>query len=143
MNQTVSPRKRMAELLAIPDSQRTDAEWDELNELEISMAPGNRIGGKDPVAAVGHVGGQQRNRGRKQQRPPMQGNGNVAPGYVSPPGNGGGGSGGGSAGAAGGADPGGKRPFKKFRKRQGKGAGGDGGNSGGNSAGGGGEGGNA
>lgn len=38
----------MQELLAIPDRNRTDAEWDELNELEIALASGNRIGGPDP-----------------------------------------------------------------------------------------------
>ncbi|WP_153109995.1 hypothetical protein [Propionivibrio limicola] len=35
-------RRRIRELLAIPDRDRTDAEWDELNELEIQTAPGNR-----------------------------------------------------------------------------------------------------
>ncbi len=38
----------MQELLAIPDRNRTDAEWDELNELEITLASGNRTGGPDP-----------------------------------------------------------------------------------------------
>jgi hypothetical protein len=37
------PRRRLRELLAIPDHQRTDAIWDEIIELEISLAPGNRI----------------------------------------------------------------------------------------------------
>lgn len=46
--QSTSPRRRLQELLAIPDSQRTDEEWDELNELEISLAPGNREGAPDP-----------------------------------------------------------------------------------------------
>lgn len=46
--QSTSPRRRLQELLAIPDNQRTDAEWDELNELEISLAPGNREGAPDP-----------------------------------------------------------------------------------------------
>ena len=41
---TVDPRRRMRELLAIPDGQRTDAQWDELNELEIQLAQVNRIG---------------------------------------------------------------------------------------------------
>jgi hypothetical protein len=40
--QPVSPRRRLQELLAIPDNQRTEAQWDELNELEIKLAPGNR-----------------------------------------------------------------------------------------------------
>ena len=40
--QPVSPRQRLQELLAIPEGQRTEAQWDELNELEIKLASGNR-----------------------------------------------------------------------------------------------------
>lgn len=43
-SQPISPRLRLQALLAIPDRQRTDAQWDELNELEIMLAPGNREG---------------------------------------------------------------------------------------------------
>lgn len=47
--QPISPRRRLQELLAIPDSQRTEAQWDELNELEIKLAPGNReTGNREP-----------------------------------------------------------------------------------------------
>ena len=42
--QPVSPRARMQELLAVPENQRTEEQWDELNELEIMLAPGNREG---------------------------------------------------------------------------------------------------
>ena len=35
--QPVSPRRRLQELLAIPDNQRTEEQWDELNELEIKL----------------------------------------------------------------------------------------------------------
>ena len=35
-------RQRLKELQAIAERQRSDAEWDELNELEISMASANR-----------------------------------------------------------------------------------------------------
>lgn len=42
--QPISPRLRLQALLAIPDRQRTDAQWDEINELEIALAPGNREG---------------------------------------------------------------------------------------------------
>ncbi len=48
--QPVSPRKRLQMLLAIPDNQRTEAQWDEINELEISLAPGNRIDAPLPRA---------------------------------------------------------------------------------------------
>ena len=40
--QPVNPRARLQELRAIPERQRTDAEWDELNELEIMFAAGKR-----------------------------------------------------------------------------------------------------
>jgi hypothetical protein len=39
-----SLRLRLQQLLAVPDRQRTEAEWDELNELEIMLASGNREG---------------------------------------------------------------------------------------------------
>ena len=42
--QPISPRARLQELLAVPDRQRTEAEWDELNELEIMLASGNKEG---------------------------------------------------------------------------------------------------
>ncbi|MFN6961265.1 MAG: hypothetical protein ACK4N6_03400 [Rhodocyclaceae bacterium] len=47
------PRRRIRELLAIPERDRTDAEWDELNELEIQTAPGNRIGNQPPASYAG------------------------------------------------------------------------------------------
>jgi len=34
-------RRRIRELMAIPERERTDAQWDELNELEIMMAVTN------------------------------------------------------------------------------------------------------
>ncbi|HET7634834.1 MAG TPA: hypothetical protein VFK51_08895 [Burkholderiales bacterium] len=42
--QSTAPHLRLRELLEIPDRQRSDAEWDELNELEITLASGNRAG---------------------------------------------------------------------------------------------------
>jgi len=69
------PRRRLRELLAIPDHQRTDAIWDEIIDLEISLAPGNRIqgGGQvpgDPGRRQGNNPGQ--NQGRQQRRPDGQ-----------------------------------------------------------------------
>ena len=40
--QSTSPRDRLQQLLAIPERQRTDAQWDEINDLEIKLAAGNR-----------------------------------------------------------------------------------------------------
>jgi hypothetical protein len=82
--QPISPRARLQALLAIPERQRTDAQWDELNELEIMLAAGNRQGAPEQnvrwnsTAPGGHPnpGGrphQGKRQARKfQQRPPKQ-----------------------------------------------------------------------
>ena len=79
-----SPRQRLQELLAVPDRQRTDAEWDEINELEIILAPGNRQGAQDPNVrrngpmTSGHQqpGGMPhgKKRGKKFHKRPPRGN---------------------------------------------------------------------
>jgi hypothetical protein len=46
--QAPDPRRRLRELLAIPDSKRTDALWDEIIGLEIQLAPGNRAPSPQP-----------------------------------------------------------------------------------------------
>ena len=105
-SQPVSPRRRLQELLAIPDSQRTEEQWDELNELEIRLAPGNR----DPGTRIedhGEGGGNPRQgqgQGQGQNRNPQGGGGPS-----------GGGGGGGSQPS--GRGPMGKRPARKFHKR--------------------------
>ncbi|MGH8641547.1 MAG: hypothetical protein ACRET6_07540 [Burkholderiales bacterium] len=74
--QPISPRDRLKALQAIPERQRTDAEWDELNELEIKLASGNREGapqqhvrGNAPApGGQPRPGGGQQHQGRKQQR---------------------------------------------------------------------------
>lgn len=40
-------RRRLRELLSIPERDRSDEQWDEIIELEIQLAPGNRISGND------------------------------------------------------------------------------------------------
>src|SRR5215210_1862928 len=95
--QPFSPRRRMQALLAIPDSQRTEAEWDELNELEIKLAPGNRDdsagGSRDDAGNHGKGGGR----------------GGPGPGALPRP-EGGGGGGGGVGGPR-------RKPARKFHKR--------------------------
>ncbi len=68
------PRRRLRELLAIPDHQRTDAIWDEIIELEISLAPGNRIQpGNNGQGDVGRrPAGPGHNQGRRQEQPRRQ-----------------------------------------------------------------------
>lgn len=66
------PRRRLRELLAIPDHQRTDAIWDEIIELEICLAPGNRIqpGGGQPDQGRRTPAGQGQGRRQDQARRP-------------------------------------------------------------------------
>jgi hypothetical protein len=71
--QQASGKQRLRELIAIPERQRTDAEWDELNELEISLAQGNREGAPEP-------GGNR----QKQQGQPGQGKNNPGGGQRKP-----------------------------------------------------------
>lgn len=60
--QGVDPRRRLRELQAISDRDRTDAQWDELNELEIQFAPGNRAtpGPAGPVGVPRPFGQQKK-----------------------------------------------------------------------------------
>jgi hypothetical protein len=87
--QTESPRQRLQALLSIPERQRTDAQWDEIVELEITLAPGNRAGAPDqhmrrthivPGTQMGKPGGGGQNQNRQRQggkkfhkRPPKRG----------------------------------------------------------------------
>jgi hypothetical protein len=71
---TPSPRSRLQALQAIPDNQRTEEQWDELHELEITLAPGNRIGhqekqGQSPGQGKGRGGGAGNQRGGNSQGP--------------------------------------------------------------------------
>ena len=59
----VSPRARLQSLLSIPERQRTDEEWDEINQLEIMLAPGNRESAPEP-------GGQRNSGGPRNGGPP-------------------------------------------------------------------------
>jgi hypothetical protein len=59
--QPMSPRARLHELLAIPESRRTDAQWDEIHELEIKLSSANQEQPLDqgarrdtPATATGH-----------------------------------------------------------------------------------------
>jgi hypothetical protein len=51
--QPISPRRRLQELLDIPERLRTDEQWDEINELEISLNPINRITAAEQHGRVG------------------------------------------------------------------------------------------
>lgn len=59
-------RRRLRELLSIPERDRSDEQWDEIIELEIQLAPGNRAspaeqgGGGNPGAGHGKPPGQSK-----------------------------------------------------------------------------------
>jgi hypothetical protein len=73
-------RQRLKTLLAIPDSQRTEAQWEEIIELEITLAPGNRESAPmpgtqrkpQPASAQAKPGGGQGKKPFKKfhKRPP-------------------------------------------------------------------------
>ena len=83
-SQPISPRRRLQTLLAIPDNQRSEAQWDEIVELEIQLAPGNREDG--PGRDMRTVPAQPH---RKPSRPETGGNtgnaGNSAPRHSKSP----------------------------------------------------------
>ena len=64
-----SPRRRLQELLAIPERQRTDEQWDEINELEIKLASANREDAPDPGARRDAPSNNNNNQGRRNNRP--------------------------------------------------------------------------
>ena len=69
--QGTDPRRRLRELLAIPERNRTDAIWDELIELEIQTAPGNRAQQPQQVnAGQGQEQGRRPDQVRRQQQGP-------------------------------------------------------------------------
>ena len=72
--QSPSPRARLQALLAIPERERTDEQWDELNELEIMLASGNREAApgqnvrRNDNQPAGHSQPSGMPHGRKPQR---------------------------------------------------------------------------
>ncbi len=98
-NPGLDQRRRLRELLSIPERDRTDEVWDEIIELEIQLAPGNRISGNEPHGGnsgrgaphgkPGGGGGQQKkpqqhrqrtgNNRRPRQNKPQSGGGGGTP----------------------------------------------------------------
>jgi hypothetical protein len=76
--QVQDPRRRLRELLAIPERDRADAIWDEIVQLEIELAPGNRAPSTQADAGHRQESGQrqeprrQQEPGRRQERRPDQ-----------------------------------------------------------------------
>jgi hypothetical protein len=78
---TFDPRRRLRELLSVPERDRSDAQWDEINELEIQLAPGNRVSpGQQPGSSDKPVGGGGSGRQFQQKKhPPKSGGGKRRP----------------------------------------------------------------
>ena len=53
----VDPRRRLRELLSVPERDRSDEQWDEIIELEIQLAPGNRVSASEQGGGGGGGGG--------------------------------------------------------------------------------------
>lgn len=78
--QPIDLRRRIRELQSIPERDRTDEQWDELNELEIRTAPGNRESDRSVLERpsdkrpAGHNQGRRpdRNQGQKNNGPRTQ-----------------------------------------------------------------------
>lgn len=88
-------RQRLRELLSVPERERSDAQWDEIIELEIRLAPGNQIDPNrsgDPLPNGQNFRSRPPNKGQQNQRnkqgrrpqnkgyPPRGGGGNPAAG---------------------------------------------------------------
>lgn len=73
VSQPGDPRRRLRELLSIPERDRTEEQWDEIVELEIQLAPGNRAGpaGAPPMRSGGGGGNQQQQQ--RKHRPKTAG----------------------------------------------------------------------
>ncbi|MBI4997489.1 MAG: hypothetical protein HZC22_11455 [Rhodocyclales bacterium] len=69
----------MRELLSVPERDRSDAQWDEINELEIQLAPGNRVSpGQAPGSSDKPVGAGGR-QFQQKKHPPKSGGGKRRP----------------------------------------------------------------
>ena len=87
-------RRRLRELLSIPERDRTDEQWDEIIELEIQLAPGNRISGNESGGGMPGRGPMPHNKpgggvGQQQKKHRPRTNNNRRPRQNKPPSGGG------------------------------------------------------
>jgi len=88
--QGVDSRRRLRELLAIPERDRTDEQWDEIIELEIQLAPGNRASAAEHGGGPGQGsggGGHNKPSGQPKKHRPRSNNNNRRPRPNKPTGN--------------------------------------------------------
>ncbi len=71
--QPESPHRRLQALLAISEHDRTEAQWSEINELEIKLAPANQEGVSEhnvrckAAKPAGHVTSGDRSHSKHRQ----------------------------------------------------------------------------
>ena len=109
-------RRRLRELLSVPERERSDEQWDEIIELEIQLAPGNRIGPGEQMGSPGSGTGGGGRGGKPRAKPA------------------GGGGGGGAGGSGGGGQKNQNRPRTGNKRRPGQNKPPAGGNAGGGAA---------
>jgi hypothetical protein len=81
-------RRRLRELLSIPERDRSDEQWDEIIELEIQLAPGNRISGNESSGGQNRSSMPQGNKpgsGNAQKKHRPRTNNNRRPRQNKPP----------------------------------------------------------
>lgn len=78
------PRRRLRELLSIPERDRSDPQWDEIIELEITLAPGNRESDRNSDRLPGQPEKRQ-NASGPGRRPEQRKNGPTGPRPAGPP----------------------------------------------------------
>jgi len=92
--QGLDSRRRLRELLSVPERDRSDEQWDEIIELEIQLAPGNRLSSQEIASGgasnpgPGHSkpsGGPGQGQQQKKHRP-RSNNNNRRPRTNKPPG---------------------------------------------------------
>ena len=89
--QGLDSRRRLRELLSVPERDRSDEQWDEIIELEIQLAPGNRLSGQELAGGGGNPSanqGRSPGPGGPQQKKhrPRNNNNNRRPRSNKPPG---------------------------------------------------------
>lgn len=70
--QPLDSRRRLRELLSVPERDRSDEQWDEIIELEIQLAPGNRLSANEFPGQAPRHGGQGKQPGGGGQKKPQQ-----------------------------------------------------------------------
>lgn len=68
-------RKQLRDLLSIPERDRTDEQWDQIIELEIQLAPGNRLLPHEQATPAPRHGKGGGNPGKKPHAHPRPGGG--------------------------------------------------------------------